>query len=98
MSATEPNAAEVVASAVDYRSHQRQYGRFLHLIKWFVIHMALLLPALYFFLIGGQAVTGTAFLVLALVALGYGIISTPGVGRDLEAAIESAGHPGRARR
>lgn len=84
--------------AMDYGSHRRQYERFLHLTKWFLIHAALLAPALYFYIIAGQGLAGTVFLVLGLAALAYGIISTGGIGRDLEAAVESAGHPGREQR
>ena len=43
--------------AMDYGSHQRQYERFLHLTKWFLIHAALLAPA--HALAGGVAATAT---------------------------------------
>jgi hypothetical protein len=79
---------EEVPPAMDYSSHQRQFYRFVHLMKWFVIHMAFLLPALYFYLIGGEPVVGTVFLALAVGALGYGILSTPSIARDLGRALE----------
>jgi hypothetical protein len=82
----------------DYRSHKRQFDRFLHLTKWFIIHAALLLPALYFYVVAGEGIAGTAFLLLGLIALAYGVLTTGGIGRDVEAAIDSTGHPGRARR
>jgi hypothetical protein len=83
---------------MDYRSHRRQFERYLHLLKWFVIHMLLILPMLYFFLVGHQLVTGTMFLILALAALAYGVVSMGSIARDVEAGFESAGHPGSARR
>lgn len=83
--------------AMDYRSHQRQYERFLHLTKWFVIHAVFLMPALYFFIIVGQGVAGTIFLLIALGTLAYGIISTGGIGKDIESAFENTRHPGEAR-
>jgi hypothetical protein len=73
-----------VPPAMDYASHERTYRRFMHLLKWFVIHLALLLPALYFFIIAGQGVVGTLFLGLALAALGYGVISVPEAAKDLK--------------
>lgn len=81
--------------AMDYRSHERQYERFLHLTKWFIIHAVFLVPALYFYIIAGSGTAGTILLLAALAALAYGITSTGGIGRDIEAAVDSAGHPGR---
>jgi hypothetical protein len=83
---------------MDYASHKRQFERFLHLLKWAVIHVLLILPMLYFYLVGHQPVLGTVFLLLGLGALGYGIVTTGSIGRDIEAAFDSAGHPGRAQR
>lgn len=71
----------------EFASHKRQYHRFLHLTKWFVIHMAALLSALYFFIITGQSVPGSILLVLSIGALAYGIFSTPQVARDVGAAV-----------
>lgn len=72
-----------IPPAMDYASHQRTFLRFLHLLKWFVVHMALLLAALYFFIVGGQAIAGSVFLILAVVALGYGITTLAAATRDL---------------
>ena len=70
-----------------FASHQRQFDRFLHLTRWFAIHMLLLLLALYCFIVAGATVAGSLFLALSLAALGYGIYSTPQVARDVEAAV-----------
>jgi hypothetical protein len=81
-----PEAA--IPPAMDYASHQRTFRRFIHLLKWFVVHLALLLPALYFLIVGGQPIIGTLFLILSAVALGYGIISTPEAARDIKQTFE----------
>lgn len=78
-----------VPPAMDYASHERTFRRFLHLLKWFVVHLALLIPALYFFIIAGQGVVGTVFLILAVVALGYGVISVPEAARDLGETVKA---------
>jgi hypothetical protein len=77
-----------IPPAMDYASHVRQFHRFIHLVKWFVVHMAFLLAALYFFLIGGQPIIGTVLLAIAVGALGYGILSTPQIARDFGRALE----------
>jgi hypothetical protein len=88
---TEPPSAQLseIPPAMDYASHLRQFHRFLHLVKWFVIHMAFLLVALYFFLIGGQPIIGAVFLAIAVGTLGYGILSTPQIARDIGRALEN---------
>lgn len=86
-----------VPPAMDYRSHERQYRRFLHLTKWFVIHALVLLPALYFFLVGNQPVAGGTLLAIAVFALGYGIVSTSGIKEDVEETVESVTDPRRSR-
>lgn len=77
-----------IPPAMDYASHERTYRRFLHILRWVVAHMLLLLPALYFLVVGGQPLIGTMFLVLAIIALGWGVISTPEAARDLKQAFD----------
>jgi hypothetical protein len=48
-----------------------------------------LLAALYFFLIGGQPIIGAVLLAIAVGALGYGILSTPQIARDIGRALEN---------
>lgn len=88
--------AGTLPPAMDYDSHRRQYRRFLHLTKWFVIHALILLPSLYFFLVGNQPLTGGILLAAAIVALGYGIVSTSGIKEDVEETIESVTDPRRS--
>ena len=79
--------------AIEYASHRRQYERFMHLGKWFVIHLAILMVALYCFIIAGAHLAGFALLALSIVALGYGIATTSGIARDLRAAVEHRPDP-----
>jgi hypothetical protein len=79
---------EDIPPAMDYASHARQYYRVIHLVKWFVLHALLILPALFFMLVGGQPVTGAIFLAVAFGALGYGILTTPQIARDVGRAME----------
>jgi hypothetical protein len=73
---------------MDYASHQRQFDRFIHVLKWFVIHALIMLPGLYFLIVGGQPVVGTLFVILAVAALGYGIFTTSTVARDVRRAVD----------
>lgn len=84
--------------AMDYAAHKRQYNRFVHLLKWFIIHMALLLTALYCFIIIGEAMTGAFFLVLALAAFVYGILTVSSIRHDIEDTAASAMETGEAAR
>lgn|SRR5690606_24512160 len=91
--ATTRDDIRTVPPAMDYRSHERQYKRFVHLTKWFVIHAVILLVALYAFLIAQEAITGTVLLALALAALGYGIFTTSAVREDIKTSIKGATDP-----
>jgi hypothetical protein len=89
-SVSESSEFEAVPPAIDYASHERQFRRLVHLVKWFCIHALILLAALYFFLVVGQAITGVILLVIALGMFGYGIVSTPQIARDLGRAMTQA--------
>lgn len=70
----------------DFDAHVRTYNGFLNLAKWFCIHMAILLVGLYFIIIAGDPYVGGVFVLLAIGALGYGMMSNPKVRQDVEAA------------
>lgn len=74
-------------SAIDYRAHEMTYAGFLHLLRWFVIHLGLLLVGLYFLMMQGNGLGGTLFIVLAVGAIGYGVVT---IGRTADHAAE---HP-----
>ncbi|HEV7346209.1 MAG TPA: aa3-type cytochrome c oxidase subunit IV [Devosia sp.] len=76
-------------ASMDFQHHVNTYNRFLHLTKWFVIHLCVLLVSLYFFIIAANGIGGVVFLVLAIAALVYGIMSVP-EGRTAAAAAAGA--------
>ena len=67
----------------DYLSHVRTYNRVLGMAKWFVLHMAIILPALYFFVIAGNPGMGAALIVLSIGILIYGFLRRTSIRRDL---------------
>jgi hypothetical protein len=79
--------AKTIPTVEEYRTHQKTYFGFKHLIKWAIAHFAFLLLSLYTFLIQGNVQGGVVFLMAAAVVLIYGIITTP---KSAEEAVE---HP-----
>jgi hypothetical protein len=67
----------VVHPGPDYAEHERTFHGFMHIGRWFIVHLALLIVGLYAMVFGGAAVFGAFLIALAAIALGYGIISTP---------------------
>jgi len=64
-------------SAMDYRQHERTYTGFVHLIKWFVIHMTFDLVGLYFAIIEGNPLGALVFVALGTAIVVFGVLSTP---------------------
>src|SRR3954467_10503962 len=64
-------------ASMRFREHVNTYNGFLHLLKWFVLHICVLVVALYFFIIQANAGAGGVLLALSIGALVYGIISVP---------------------
>lgn len=79
---------EPSAPQMDYPAHVATYNRFLSLVKWFCIHMCLIVPALYFFIIQGSAGIGFALLASAVALLIWGLLKTPKVNRDVAVAAD----------
>lgn len=61
----------------DFAEHERTFHGFMHLGRWFILHLALLLSGLYAMVYGGANTFGAFLIMLAVVAFGYGIVSTP---------------------
>lgn len=80
------------APGMDYPAHVRTYNRFLNLVKWFIIHLAALVLALYFLIIAGQPVAGTILLLTAIGLLAYGLFRNPDVRHDVEDAVADGSH------
>jgi hypothetical protein len=78
----EPANVEIMSEEMDYPAHIRTWNRFLHMGKWFIIHMIFIGISLYFFLVASQHLVGIVFLAIAVVLLGYGIVTLGRVGPE----------------
>lgn len=67
------------AGEADYRDHARTYYAFLHILRWTLGHLVLVLGSIYCFAIANQPLLGTAVLALAFVVAVWGIATTPNV-------------------
>jgi hypothetical protein len=65
-------------------AREETWGGFTHLVKWFIVHMALILAGLYDILMSDRAVSGAILLALAGFVLVYGAVTTPRAGRHSE--------------
>jgi len=63
-------------SSADYAAHVRTYATFTHMTFWVGVHLALVLVGLYFTVIQGATMGGLFFILLGIVALGYGVVKT----------------------
>jgi len=70
----------------DYPIHVYTYNLFLNLLKWFIVHIALLLIGLYFLVMVGSPGVGALFIALAVAALIYGMARNPKVQDDIASA------------
>jgi hypothetical protein len=78
-------AGETIVSAMDYREHEKTYTGFLHLGKWFIYHVTLLVVSLYCFIVAVNAPVGIVLLLAAIAALGIGIFTIPRAPKPLHA-------------
>jgi len=76
----------------DFVTHEKTYYSVLHLVKWSVVNLALILPALAFAFILHSIFLGAVFLVLALVALVYGVASISRTARESVGRYEAHHH------
>jgi hypothetical protein len=74
---------------MDYPAHVRTFNSVLSVIKWFVIHVFILLIALYFFAIANEPEVGTFLILCSVALLIYGLLRRPSIRADIEKAIES---------
>jgi hypothetical protein len=68
---------ETAVSAMDYPAHEKTYAGFMHMSRWFIGHITLVVLALYCFIIAGNPLLGVVLLLAAFVVLGAGIATTP---------------------
>ena len=75
----------------DFADHLKTYTAFLSLTKWAIIHMIILLVALYFFIIEHNIGLGFLFVFIAVCLMVYGIVRRPSVQKDLVNAASGRG-------
>ena len=68
---------------MDYQAHVRTFNAFLSAGRWFVIHLFILLVALYFGAIANQPGTAIALILLSVALLIYGLLRRPSVRADV---------------
>ncbi len=64
-------------SETEFYHHEETYYGFLHLAKWFIGHVLLLVTALYFVVMHQALAFGIFLVLVALVVLGIGIATAP---------------------
>ena len=67
-------------STADYASHEHTFHAVLSVVKWFVIHLFIVLIALYFGAIADQPVIAGVLLLFAVVLFGYALLHRRGEG------------------
>jgi len=73
----------------DFAEHERTFHGFMHLGRWFIAHLALLVLGLYSMVYGGSNLFGGFLVMLAVIAFGYGVVSTPAAAEKLgDRAVE----------
>jgi len=80
--ALETHTTHGLEAALDYLPHEKTYATFLHVTKWFVVHLAFDLVGLYFMVIEHNLVAGLAFIVLGTIVLVAGNLMAPAVARN----------------
>ncbi len=63
-------------SPTEYRRHQKTYYGFLHMLRWFLVHAALILAGLFIGFGQGAVFAGWLFIGMGVAALLYGVATT----------------------
>jgi hypothetical protein len=80
---------EESSPGMDYASHVRTFNTVLGAAEWFVVHVLILLAAVYCFLIIGQPGPGTFLVVCSLGLLVYALLRRPSVRAEVIKGIEA---------
>jgi len=89
----DPMLAEDIAESspnVDYPAHVRTFNAVLSAAKWFVIHVFILLLALYFLAIAHDAVTAVVLILCSIGLLIYGLVRRPSIRADVAKGLHAA--------
>ena len=76
---------------MDMPAHIATYNMFLNILKWFIVHLAILMTGLYFVIIANNPTFGMILVLVAIGAFFYGVLRNPKSNQDVSAAI--AGGP-----
>jgi hypothetical protein len=79
-----------VSPDMDYAGHIAFYNAFLGAGKWFIIHLTILIVALYFFIIQGAPLIGGFLLACSIGLLIYGFLRRGTIRDDLAAGLSAA--------
>ena len=72
---------------MDYQSHVRTFNAFLAVGRWFVIHLFILIVALYFAAIANQPGIALALILLSVALMIYGLLRRPSIRADVAKGI-----------
>ena len=75
------------SSDMEFQAHIRTFNAMLSVAGWFIIHLAILLASLYFFIIADQPIVGTFGIFCAILLLIYGGLRRSSVRADVVKAI-----------
>lgn len=74
---------------MDFPAHVRTFNSVLAAAKWFIIHLFIILIALYFFAIASQPVVGTFLILCSVALLIYGMLHRPSVRADIVKGVQA---------
>jgi Bacterial aa3 type cytochrome c oxidase subunit IV len=89
----DPMLAEEIAESspnVDYPAHVRTFNSVLSAAKWFIIHVFIVLAALYFLGIAHDPVTAVVLLLCSVALLIYGLLRRPSIRADVAKGLHAA--------
>lgn len=85
-------AEEIAESSrqVDYPAHVRTFNSVVSVAKWFMIHVAILLVALYFIGFGNAPAAGFLLVGFSIALLVYGLLRRPSIRADVAKAAAAS--------
>jgi hypothetical protein len=76
-----------VSPDMDYVGHIKFYNAFLSVGKWFIIHLTVLVVALYFFIIQGSPLVGGFLILCSIATLIYGLLHRGTIRDDVSTGL-----------
>lgn len=88
-------AVEPMVTSPDLASHILMYNRVLSVAKFFIIHLAIIVIGLYFFVIALNPTAGAIMFLISIVLLVYGFLRRRPIRDDIAAAMSGSPEPTR---